>query len=73
MMDPETLAQSMSLTVRRYRLERAGILPPSGVGRDIERQRILDDVVGWRSLPDIDRQNWIDCATAALEILEKGE
>lgn len=72
-MDPETLAESMSLTVRRYRLERAGILPPEGVGRDIERNRILADVVPWESLPDLDRQNWVDCAKAALEILEKGE
>jgi hypothetical protein len=67
--DTETLAERLSDVVREIRLERAGMLPPLGIGRDEERRRVLADAVSYDALPQRDRDNFRDLAEAALRIL----
>jgi hypothetical protein len=67
--DTETLAERLSAAVREIRLERAGMLPPLGIGRDEERRRVLADAVSYDALPQADRDNFRDLAEAALRVL----
>jgi hypothetical protein len=68
MTDLDALGAELSAAVREIRLERSGMLPPPGIGRDEERRRVLDDAVSYSALPQADRDNFRDLAEAAVRV-----